>query len=157
MRKIVKDRILESRPKPPGPWLNLESLCRVEISSEDPAHPVEDALVAQSGAGWRAASPGEQSIRLLFDEPQDLRRIYLEFEELERERTQEYLIRVSTNGGESSRDILRQQYNFALYGARSEIEDYRVELDGVSVLELRILPHLGGGEAVASLKVLRLA
>ena len=37
-----------------------------------------------------------------------------------------------------------------------EIEDYAVELDGVTVLELKIVPDTSGGQARASLMGLRL-
>jgi hypothetical protein len=65
-------------------WLDLERLAQVEITSEDAAHPIEAALGPGFGPGWRAAQPGEQAIRILFDEPQRLRRIRLVFDERER-------------------------------------------------------------------------
>ena len=50
----------------PG-WLDLERLAQVEITSEDADYPIESALIPGTGPGWRAAQPGEQTIRLLFD------------------------------------------------------------------------------------------
>jgi hypothetical protein len=32
--------------QPDGDWLNLGSLAQVEISSEDPEHPIESALIS---------------------------------------------------------------------------------------------------------------
>src|SRR5207245_1715396 len=58
-------------------WLDLEALARVEVTSEDAAHPIESALLPVGATGWRAESPGEQTIRLLFEAPQRLRRIRL--------------------------------------------------------------------------------
>jgi hypothetical protein len=52
---------------------------------------------------------------------------------------------------------VRQQYNFSRPGATSECEDYLVDLDGVTALELSIVPDIGGGPARASLNQLRLA
>ena len=53
---------------------------------------------------------------------------------------------------------MRQQWNFSPPDATREIEDYRVELSDVTVLELVIVPDKSRGEAVrASLKSLRLA
>jgi hypothetical protein len=60
-------------------WLDVEQLAQVEVTSEDAAHPVESALVPGDGAGWRAAQPGEQTLRLVFDKPQRLTRIWLLF------------------------------------------------------------------------------
>jgi hypothetical protein len=56
-------------------WLNLERLADVEVTSEDPAHPIESALLAGESLGWRAAEAGKQTIRLRFNQPSQLRRI----------------------------------------------------------------------------------
>jgi hypothetical protein len=79
------------------------------------------------------------------------------FQENEQERTQQFVLRWSSNGGQSYREIVRQQYNFSLPDATSECEDYLVDLDGVTALELSIVPDIGGGPARASLNQLRLA
>lgn len=138
-------------------WLNVETLAQVEVTSEDAAHPVESALVPGSEKGWRAAHPGKQTLRLIFDQPQQLKRIRLIFEEHKWERTQEFVLRWSPDGGKSFQEIVRQQWNFSPTGTVKEIEDYRVELSGVTVLELSIEPSKNGGEARASLGQLRLA
>ena len=138
-------------------WLDLEQLARVEVTSEDDSHPIEGALIPGLEAGWRAAEPGEQIIRLLFDSPQKIRQIHLEFIENECERTQEYVLRWSPDQGESFREIVRQQYNFSPGGASTQVEDYQVDLAGVTTLELKIVPHVGGGEAVASLRQFQVA
>jgi hypothetical protein len=140
----------------PG-WLNLEHLIQVEITSEDVDHPIESALLPGAGPGWRAAQPGEQTIRLLFDEPLRLKRIQLVFQEDKKERTQEFVLRWSPDGGQSYREIVRQQYNFSPPEALSEVEDYDVDLAGVTALELKIVPDISGGGAQASLAQLRLA
>jgi F5/8 type C domain len=138
-------------------WLDLERLARVEVSSEDESHPVEAALVRGSGSGWRASASGEQTLRLLFGEPQRLRRIGLLFLEEERARTQEFVLRWSPDGGQTFRDVVRQQYNFSPVGATLEAEEYEVALEGVTALELVITPDVSGGLARASLERLRLA
>jgi hypothetical protein len=137
-------------------WLDLERLAQVEITSEDVDYPIEAALVPGAGSGWRAAQPGEQTIRLRFDEPLSLRRIHLAFHEEGRERTQEFVLLWSPDGGQSYREIVRQQYNFSPLAAR-EVEDYDIDLDGVTALELRIVPDISGGSARASLAQLRVA
>ena len=126
------------------------------MTSEDPAHPIENALLLGRENGWRALQSGEQRLRLLFDEPQDLRRIELVFDEHESSRTQEFVLLWSPRGASPAQEIVRQQFNFSPPTTTREAEDYTVNLSGVSTLELRITPHLGGGEGVASLTRLRL-
>ena len=140
----------------PG-WLDLERLAQVEITSEDADHPIESALIPGMDSGWRAAQPGEQTIRLRFDEPLRLKRIRLLFQEDEQERTQEFVLRWSSDGGQSYREIVRQQYNFSPPEAAREVEDYDVDLGGVTALELKIVPDISRGRARASLAQLRLA
>ena len=138
-------------------WLNLETLAQVEVTSEDATHPIESGLIPGAESGWRAAQPGQQTVRLIFDQPQTIKRMHLVFQENEQERTQQFVLRWSSNGGQSYREIVRQQYNFSPPGATSECEDYIVDLDGVTALELSIVPDIGGGPARASLNQLRLA
>jgi len=138
-------------------WLDLGSVADVEVTSEDASHPIEAALLSGHGSGWRAATPGKQTIRLLFAPPQRLKRICLSYEEPANRRTQEYVLRWSSDGGRSYRDIVRQQWNFSPEGTISETEDHRVDLSAVTALELSITPDIGGGNALASLARLRLA
>jgi hypothetical protein len=142
---------------PDEEWLNIEQLASVEITSEESAHLIESAILPGHAAGWRAGQSGEQTIRLIFDQPQRLSRIRLLFEESEAERTQEFVLRWSADGGSSFREIVRQQWNFSPPDTIRELEDYRVELSGVTVLELTIVPDRNNGPARASLAELRLA
>ena len=129
----------------------------VEVTSEEKDYPVESALVSGEMRGWRAADSGTQTIRLIFDEPQRLTRISLVFEETAIKRTQEFVLRWSPDEGRSFREIVRQQWNFAPPEATRELEEYRVELQDVTVLELTIVPDISRGAAHASLKSLRLS
>ncbi|MBK8461179.1 MAG: carbohydrate-binding protein [Micropruina sp.] len=137
-------------------WLDLEALAEVEITSEDAAHPIEAALIPGQVGGWRAATPGEQTIRLSFAVPQALKRVRVEFIELAVARSQEYLLRASEDAGVTFRDIVRQQWNFSPQGGSHEAEEHEVNLAGVTVLELVITPDRDGGGAHASLDKLRL-
>jgi hypothetical protein len=157
MRKRLIAEVRDSTLPPEQDWLNVEDLAQVEVTSEDPAHPIESALLHGAGSGWRAAEPGTQTIRLLFDRPQRLRWIRVDFVEPDFERTQEYVLRWSPDGGQSFRDIVRQQWNFSPQAATTEREDHRVDLSGVTVLELTITPNIGGGPAFASLARMRMA
>lgn len=138
-------------------WLNLDALAQVEVTSEDAAHPIESGLLPGTESGWRAAHPGPQTVRLVFDQPQKIHRLHVEFHEGELARTQQFVLRWSSNGGQSYREIVRQQYNFSPPATTDEREDYPVDLDGVTNLELSIVPDISGGQARASLAQLRLA
>ena len=138
-------------------WLNIEGLVEVEITSEDAAHPIESALLPGGTSGWRAAEPGQQTIRLLFKQPQPLRRIWMNFVEPQTQRTQEYVLRWSSDNGQSFREIVRQQWNFSPPSTTNEVEDHRVDLSAATMLELNIKPDISGGPAFASLAQMRLA
>jgi XRCC1 N terminal domain len=138
-------------------WLDLEHAAVVEVTSEDKGFPVESALTSDDTRGWRAALPGSQTIRLVFDHPQRLRCVSLMFEEDEAQRTQEFVLRWSSAVGGSPKEIVRQQWNFSPPDSIREIEEYQVDLHDVNVLELVIKPDIGGGSAHASLKYLRLS
>src|SRR6266480_2767328 len=144
MRKRISSQPQRERPSENTGWLDLEALARVEVTSEDAAHPIESALLPVGAKGWSAESPGEQTIRLLFREEKEAR-------------TQEFVLRWSPTADGSSRDIVRQQYHFSPSGATEEIEEYRVELEDVVALEVTIVPNISGGDAYASLAELRLA
>jgi len=137
-------------------WLDVERAAMVEITSEEKDYPVESAFASEEGQGWRAAVPGPQTIRLVFDQPQMLRCISLVFEENETARTQEFVLRWSSDGGSTVREIVRQQWNFNPPGTVREVEEYQVQLSGVTTVELTIDPNISGGGARASLKNLRL-
>jgi hypothetical protein len=156
MRKQIISQVQRESSSANTSWLNLEALARVEVTSEDAAHPIEAALLTVGAIGWRAESPGEQTVRLLFEAPQRLRRIRLLFREEKEARTQEFVLRWSPTTESSWRDVVRQQYHFSPSGATEEIEEYQVELEDVVALELTITPNLSGG-SYASLAQLRLA
>ena len=138
-------------------WLDLNKAASVEVSSEDEDYPIESALLGDETRGWRAAEPGSQTIRLIFDNPQGLSRIFLTFEDNEASRMQEFVLRWSSRVGQPFREIVRQQWNFSSPGGVREIEDYAVDLSNVGVLELIIVPDKNGGEARASLVKMRIA
>ena len=156
-KRIIPQGLLAAPQAEERNWLDLEQLAEVELTSEDAAHPIESALLPGKGTGWRAQQPGRQIIRLLFHEPQKITHIRLIFLEQERARTQEFVLSWSAAPGVAARPIVRQQYNFSPPSAERETEDYTVDLDGLTMLELAIIPDIGGGSARASLAHLRLA
>lgn len=149
MRKRIVGR--DTRPSARYEGLDLERVAEVEVTSEDSIHPIEAALTSQDGAGWRAEQPGPQTVRLLFDRPQSIHHIHLVFEERERARTQEFVLRWSADR-KSYHQLLRQQYTFSPPGTFQEVEDYTTNLQEVSALELSIVPDIRGGDAVSSLR-----
>jgi hypothetical protein len=142
-----------------GSWLDLEKIARVEVTSEDAAFPIEHALGSAVTTGWRASAPGPQMIRLIFDAPQTIRQIQVHFVERAVERSQEFALFAGGTG--ELREVVRQQWSFSPQGSTEELEDYSKELDGISVLELRIDPDRSHdpklSKAFASLQSLKVA
>lgn len=156
MRKHLISAIPTDRVSLEG-WLDLDRAASVEVTSEEKDYGIEVALVSGETRGWRAADSGTQTIRLIFDEAQKLRRISLVFEETVIQRTQEFVLRWSPDNGRSFREIVRQQWNFSPPTTTRETEEYNVQISDVTVLELVIVPDISRGEARASLKSLRVA
>ena len=157
----MRKRLITPSPQAGTPhgevWIDLDRIALVEVTSEEKEYPVESALVPGETRGWRADSPGTQTVRLIFDQPQRLKRIALAFAETETERTQEFVLRWSPDGGRSFREIVRQQWNFSPPDTVREVEEYQIDLSGVTVLELVIVPDVSRGSARASLKSLRVS
>jgi hypothetical protein len=137
--------------------MDLGEIATVEVTSEDPGFPIESVFSPNSGPGWRAAQKGEQQIRLIFDQAVAVHRIQLHFVEATRDRLQEFTVRWSAADGGGPKEIVRQQYTFSPGGSTSELEDYEVNLDGVSTVELVIKPDLTHNEALATLAAWRVA
>jgi hypothetical protein len=132
-------------------WMNLKDIATVEVTSEAAESPVEAAFSFNGAGGWRAAEAGTQVIRLLFDNPVSLQHIQLRFHEPTCERVQDFTLRWSSAQGGLAREIVRQRWNFSPAGSTIELEEYAVDLEAVSVLELEIQPDVGREIAVASL------
>src|SRR3989442_3531339 len=142
MRKRVFTPTAKGIRSPDEGWLGLDRAASVEVTSEEKNYGIDSALVSGETQGWRAASPGTQTIRLLFDQPQRLTRISLVFEETETERTQEFVLRWPPDSGGSFREIMRQQWDFSPLN---------------TILELVIGPDISRAAARASLKSLCLS
>ena len=156
MRKEVSSEAAGQAAAKGIAWLNVDSQAKVQVSSEDKEFPVEGALVEGDTRGWRAAMPGKQTIRLVFDRPQSISRIWLVMEDPDKWRTQEFVLRWSPDNGGTFKEIVRQQWNFSPSSIR-ETEDYKVQVSGATILELAILPDQNGGDARASVLQWRIA
>ena len=106
MRKRLITTTSQDAPHFDEGWLDLDRAASVEVTSEEKGYGIDSALVSGETPGWRAADPGNQTIRLIFNQPQRLRRISLVFEETETERTQEFVLRWSGDGGGSFRETV---------------------------------------------------
>jgi hypothetical protein len=70
-------------------------------------------------------------------------------------RTQEFVLRASTLDGE--REVVRQQFTFSPPTTSVQREEYAASLEGVTRLELTIVPAIDGSEAIAAVKEWRAA
>jgi hypothetical protein len=77
-------------------------------------------------------------IRLHFDEPMNIKRLQLHFVDKAAERSQEFA--VYAGPGAELKEVVRQQWSFSPHGSTEEIEDYTVNLSGITTLEVRIDP-----------------
>jgi hypothetical protein len=159
MRKRLIDLSSMTTQSRSESWLDLDAAASVEVTSEEKDFPIQASLsaTAEPFHGWRAAEPGPQTVRLLFDERQRLRCLSLVFEEKELTRTQEFVLRWSSEKNGPFRDLVRQQWNFSPPTTTREVEEYSVDLSDVAVVELTIIPDISGGTARASLKSFRLS
>jgi hypothetical protein len=77
VRKSQITRIPPNTPLRDQAWMDLDRIASIEVSSEENNYPIESALLVEGKEGWRAANHRIQKIRLIFDEPQKIRRILL--------------------------------------------------------------------------------
>jgi hypothetical protein len=159
MRKSIVSPSVVAQTPISDLWRDLERITRVEISSEDAAFPIEQALGKKDTTGWRAATTGPQLIRMHFDEPLNIKRLRLHFVDKTAERSQEFA--VFAGAGSELKEIVRQQWSFSPQGSTEEIEEYTVNLSGITTLELRIDPDRSHdpkqSQSYASLQSLKLA
>ena len=159
MRKSIVSPSAVTQPPISDLWRDLERIARVEISSEDEQFPIEHALGKKETTGWKAAGTGPQLIRLHFDEPLNIKRLRLHFVDNAAERSQEFAVHAGS--GTELKEVVRQQWSFSPYGSTEEIEDYTVNLSGITTLEVRIDPDRSHdpeqSQAYASLQSLKIA
>ncbi len=139
-----------------GTWLDLDAVAQVEVSSEAPGHPIENALVAGKSGNWQAAVVGASTITLRFDAPLLLTATRLEFAEPAHERSQEWAISAVFADG-TERELLRQGWNFSPSGSREQRERYTLHTAPVRSLTLWIDPDRGQNRYPATLEAWRLA
>jgi len=137
--------------------LDIPAIATVVITSEESTHPIESIFDGQRGPGssrWRAATPGQQCIILDFDKPQTLHQLMVDIEEAEVSRTQVLWVSVSTDGGHSYRELIRQEYNFSPPGTTYERETWTLDIPRVTHLSIVIVPDKSNQPAYASVNSL---
>jgi hypothetical protein len=140
--------------------ISIPDVATVQVTSEEADHPIDHAFDQQGGPGgsrWIASEPGEQTVILLFDAPQTIRKIGIEIEELAVSRTQELSLSVSSDGGRTYRELVRQEFNFSSPGTSFERELWSASAEAVTHLRLDIKPDKGGRAGRATLTSLTLA
>ena len=152
MRKSLITPTCQSDRDSDRDWLVLDEVASVEVTSEAEGFPVEGALAGDGQRGWRADTPGNQTIRLLFDTPQTIRFIRLVLREEQSPRTQEFVLRWLPIHSADWRDVVRQQWNFSPPNTVLECEEYKVDLASAVALELTINPDISQVGARASLE-----
>jgi hypothetical protein len=154
---MLRKQILIERRATPAPRpeeMDIAAIATVLVTSEEVDHPIDNVFDNRRGPGgsrWVAEELGEQRLVLAFDTPQTIRKISLEVEEHEVSRTQELQLSVSCDGGQTYRELLRQEYNFSPPGTTFECEDWSVTAEGVTHLQLWIKPDKGGTPCRATL------
>ena len=157
---MLRKHLLTERPAAPSGQareMDIPTLATVFMTSEAAGHPIDCVFDAQRGPGgsrWVAAAPGEQVIILAFDTAQTLHRVTLEIEERTVSRTQELDLSVSCDGGQTYRELRRQEYTFSPPDTTFEREDWALTAEGVTHLRLRIKPDKGGKPCLATLTTL---
>jgi hypothetical protein len=140
--------------------ISVADVATVQVTAEQADHPIDNAFDHDRGPGgsrWIADEPGKQTLILLFDSPQTIRQIALEVEELDVSRTQELSVSVSSNGGQTYRELVRQEFTFSPPGTSFERELWSILAEGVTHLRLEIKPDKGGRVGRATLTSLALA
>ncbi len=139
--------------------LPLLSLAEVQASSEDEVHPILlafDDAIEPGSTYWKAGDPGEQTITVTFREPCSLAQITIGVEEQKIGRTQEVQLSLSTDGGRTYRELVRQEFNFSPDGATWEREAWNITQDHITNVRLIIKPDKGRTDCYAMLTSLGL-
>jgi F5/8 type C domain-containing protein len=138
----------------------IAAAATVQVTSEQADHPIDNAFDGNRGPGgsrWIASAPGAQTVILVFDSPQTIRKIGVETEELTVSRTQELSVSVSSDGGRTYRELVRQEFNFSPPGTSFERELWSVSAGAVTHLRLEIKPDKGDRVGLATLTSLAVA
>ena len=130
-----------------GGEISIADTAIVLVTSELPDHPIDHIGDGQRGPGstrWIAEQSGDQTVVLVFDTARNVDTVSLEIEEREVSRTQELTLATSRDGGQTYREVLRQEFNFSPSGTTFEHEEWRLAAEGITNLRVWIRPDKGG-------------
>jgi hypothetical protein len=88
---MIRKKVIGKTARTEDGWSDLSQCAAFEVTSEEPGSPLENALTPDAKK-WIAATPGEQVVRITFDEPQNISKIFLLFEETANARSQEFVL-----------------------------------------------------------------
>jgi hypothetical protein len=134
--------------------ISIADTATVLVTSELPDHPIDHICDGQEGPGstrWIAEQSGDQTIVLAFDTARNIDMVSLEIEEKDLSRTQELTLATSRDGGQTYREVLRQEFNFSPSGTTFEHEEWRLAAEGITNLRVWIRPDKGGKPCRASM------
>jgi len=133
-------------PDASGEGMSIPDSATVMVTSEMSEHPIDHMFDGHHGprsTKWVAGEAGDQSVILAFDTPCNLRKVSLEVEETDVERTQELTLAISHDGGQTYREVLRQEYTFSPPGTTFEREEWCVPAVSVTNLWVWLRPDKG--------------
>lgn len=136
------------------------AVATITVTSEADGHPITCVFDEERGPGasqWIAAEPGDQKVIIAFHQPRTIRQITMEVEEREVGRTQEVQLCVSRDGGETYRELVRQEFNFSPEGTTWESEEWAINECDVTHVKLVIKPDKGRKDLFAKLTSLILS
>src|SRR5687768_15853714 len=96
-----------------GNEISIADTATLLVTSELPDHPIDHICDGQRGPGstrWIAGQAGDQTVILAFDAARNINTVGLEIEEREVSRTQELTLATSRDGGQTYREVLRQEF-----------------------------------------------
>ncbi len=147
----IRKRLLQDAwllPTSSSAELDVTTGATIAYSSEEAAHPVDNAFDGRDGPGgtyWESARDNTSETLLIeFDQPHDISRLIFEVEERQLERTQEVRLEVSCDSGITFSALLVQEFVFSPRGATFQREDVRRNVGGVSHLRLVVVPNKSG-------------
>ena len=159
---MLRKQVIPRGPVEPasfGGEIPVAKVATVQVSSEQASHPIDNVFDNRRGPGgsrWIADGAGEQTLILVFDSPQAIRTVSLEVEEPSVSRTQELTVSVSSDGGRTYRELVRQEFTFSPPSTSFEREVWSVTAEGVTHLRIDIKPDKGGRVGQATLTSLSL-
>ena len=160
LRPLAHPRLRCGDRRPPPPSARSRPF-HPPFGNGDPTWHERDCFRRLHGP-WLASGrlwdyPGEQMIEIRFHHRIPVRRLRVVSSDLAESRTQEMTIWVSLRGGEQHREVVRQQFNFSPSGATVQVEEYALQLEDVSTIQVRMVPRIDGRRAVARVSKLHVA